>query len=240
MTFIFPGYNTDYTSEKASVMTTVRNFLKYRRGCVCVMDYRSYTLNPNFLFSTTTDYVPLTEVAVKKIIRVGNYKRIMFYGHSIGSRIAVGVGVTLEGKIGRMDLCELAGGGFDGNEDLDWDPTTAADNVQCIHTTSAIGTTTFNCDQNWRVGGACGFGQTWDVASSSHFCNDIYNAAFTRTFPPKECVLNGGCYSKRAVNILSPECKGASLGYFRKYDFKKCHGDIFTDSVNDLKRHTNV
>jgi hypothetical protein len=46
----------------------------------------------------------------------------------------------------------MAGPGFDATFRKTPDPTLAAKNVQCIHTSSDKGTSSRNCCQNWNMG----------------------------------------------------------------------------------------
>jgi hypothetical protein len=84
--------------------------------------------------------------------------------------------------------CDMAGPGFDGSPRILRDPTLAAKNVQCIHTSNDKGTNTRNCHQNWNMGG-CGW---WQAAAGpfpkgSHgLCPYIYNSAFKNDFFAEE------------------------------------------------------
>lgn len=85
----------------------------------------------------------------------------------------------------------MAGPGFDYRPQPDH--SSAAKNVQCIHTSSDKGTRHTLCDQNWKMGN-CGQSQAaaGPPPKGSHgLCPYFYNSAFTHNFyaipKPKEC-----------------------------------------------------
>lgn len=208
-------------------MPIVNNLLTNRGGCVCIVDYRHYTLKVDYPATVKNDYQNIADVVVKKIQKVGNCSRMFFFGHSFGSRMAVYVGKNgAGGKIPKMDLCEPAGQEFDGTS-LALDPKTGGLDVQCIHTSIGFGTSTYNCHQDWRMGPFCGWTQNFDLGASHNLCNDFYNSAFTNKFSPNSNFRNFLCFSSRAVSITSTACVGAKMGYFRTYDTQNCRGDFF-------------
>lgn len=89
--------------------------------------------------------------------------------------------------------CEPAGPGFD-HRSPSPDHRPAAQNVQCIHTSSDKGTRhTASCHQNWKMGN-CGLSQIGASApplGSHGLCPYFYNAAFKYDFyaseKPTEC-----------------------------------------------------
>lgn len=93
-----------------------------------------------------------------------------------------------------IKVCEPAGPGFDFRFVVAPDHRTAAQNVQCIHTSSDKGTRfTANCNQNWRMGN-CGLSQVGagpPPLGSHGLCPYFYNAAFKYNFlampKPNEC-----------------------------------------------------
>lgn len=124
-----------------------------------------------------------------------------------------------------IQACDPAGPGFDYyNVEVTRNPQDAAKNVQCIHTSSNMGTAVYNCHQNWRMG-VCGSyqigGRDWSYlncelyqicttpkAIGSHgLCNDLYINAFEVDF-----VANNSynCPSYRKVKNLPTKFK---MGY---------------------------
>jgi hypothetical protein len=209
-------------------MPIILNLLKYRGGCVCVVDYRSYTMLPS-PFSVDVDFIPISKVIEQKVEEVGNFSRMLFQGHSIGSRWAVQTGSVVGGggKIDKLDLCELASPFFDGTI-FEKDPKTGGINVECIHTSASIGTTKYNCHQNWRMG-YCGWFQTFpiDFIASHAACNDYYIGSFTKNYNPNNNFWNFLCFPTKKADIGSAACSQAKMGYFRTYDTTQCRGEFF-------------
>lgn len=114
-----------------------------------------------------------------------------------------------------MIVCDPAGPGFDSNATFvqQLDPMSAAENVQCIHTSIDKGTSRRQCHQNWMLG-VCGW---YQIASGpppfgSHgLCPFFYNSAFHNKFKaiprPTSC-----SFTDRAVpqSILE---RGYYMGY---------------------------
>jgi Lipase len=242
---VFPGFRQNYITQYINI---IGKFLQYRKGCVCVADYRSYTLNDeeagfDYVSVVTKDFAKIAEIINQKVTQIGNFSRFMFYGMSLGSRMAIEVGATLTGgKVGMIDACDPAGPGFDSIVHSDFpnvtanlilarNPQDAAVNVQCIHTSNTYGTAEYNCHQNWRMGLNCGNWQylqpsTKGSRESDHVaCETIYNNAFTSMFIPSS-TLGTNCSSTRAVNLTSA-CAGARMGFWRGYDTANCVGDFF-------------
>jgi hypothetical protein len=218
----------NYVLREDMIIPIVEKLLQYRGGCVCVVDYRSYTMLPTIALPST-DFIPISQVIKQKVEEVGNFNRMLFYGHSMGSRWAIEVGSVVGGggKIDKLDLCDLPGPLFDGTN-LEKNPTTAGVNVQCIHTSASIGTIKYKCHQNWRMG-YCGWFQSFpiDFVQSHEACNDYYINAFTRSYTPNTQFWHFICRSTRKADISSAACSQARMGYFRTYDTTNCRGDFF-------------
>lgn len=93
----------------------------------------------------------------------------------------------------------------------------AAKNVQCIHTSSTLGTVRYDCDQDWIMGD-CGITQAATSTSLTLFANHdmcpiFYTLAFEYNFTAvdNKCCLS----SKRNANVseLPPDYK---MGYMQK------------------------
>lgn len=77
----------------------------------------------------------------------------------------------------------MAGPGFDHNT-IQPDHKSAAQNVQCLHTSRDKGTRFYNCHQDWRLGN-CGYAQiaASDPPFGSHgLCPYMYVSSFENNF----------------------------------------------------------
>lgn len=91
------------------VPMTVRNLLKFRGGCVFVMDYSTYS-NVSDYFTLTPHFAGISAVFLKKFKQVANYDRQYCFGFSFGGRLCIDVGLKIGNQtIDRMDICEPAG-----------------------------------------------------------------------------------------------------------------------------------
>jgi len=91
------------------VMWTVKNLLKYRGGCVFVIDYSKYANVSNYL-DLKAHFDGISAVLLKKVKQIGNYDREYMFGSSFGSRLLIDVGKKVGAStIDRMDLCDPAG-----------------------------------------------------------------------------------------------------------------------------------
>lgn len=175
------------------------------------------------------DFLPIVRVINRKIQELGNPSRMMFFGHSLGGRLAIEVGATgTNGQVPQIDICDSAGPGFDFTS-LDRDPKTGGKNVQCIQTSTSLGTMKNACHQDWRMGSFCGMTQTMSAVDSHQMCTDLYNKAFTKTYAPNDSIWNFMCLSTRPADVNSEACRGARMGYHKTFDWSKCRGDIFAD-----------
>lgn len=112
-------------------------------------------------------------------------------------------------------MCEPAGPGFDTNSTYvaRMDSMSAAENVQCIHTSIDKGTQHRQCHQNWMLG-VCGWFQAaaGPPPMGSHgLCPYFYNSAFRNRFPavPRPATCPGG---ERMVEPQVVE-RGYYMGY---------------------------
>ncbi|XP_053690654.1 lipase member H-like [Sabethes cyaneus] len=205
------GTDTEWVPD---VMT---NMTAYRGGCVMFMSYG----NNNHQMDYFNELVPHFDELASNL--TNHYRRLeafgfnpadgLVFGFSFGSQLAFESGSNYGvRKLGRIDACDPAGPGFDGNSKRSsLDPTAAAQKVQCIHTSSNYGTSQRNCHVNWNMG-QCGKEQVGagPFPKGSHgLCPYFYASAFTHSFfavpKPKECS------SKRYTDIWP---SGYKMGYF--------------------------
>jgi len=195
------------------------NLRRHRGGCIYCMDYSVYSKNPNY-GTLVSKFENISAVLSKKLIQIGNYEREFIFGFSFGARVAVDAALKV-GKqaIGRMDLCDPAGPGF--NKLVD--STLAAKNVQCINTSNDKGTNVYNCHQNFRMGN-CGQSQAASgppPLASHGLCPYFYNLAFTYDYTFNNYY---GCSSPRMVKNPPSNVK---MGYFLDFNGTRFRGDIF-------------
>lgn len=142
------------SSDTAWVNDMTREFLDFRGNCVVFMDYGFFTRRP--YVNLRTNFMQISDVLRRKIVRIGNYENMVLFGFSFGARLVMNVGIDINEQqhrlIDKVYACDPPGPGF---MFYDRDVTKAAKFVQCINTSSDKGTTTYNCHQNWRLG-ECG------------------------------------------------------------------------------------
>lgn len=202
------------------------------------VDYSNFGTNPDYFHIVGTDFAPISKVIGKKLVQIGNYSRIFMFGFSFGARLVTEVGITTaNGTIGRIDLCEPAGPGFDYTP-LARNFTLAAKIVTCISTSNDKGTTSYNlCPQSFRMGW-CGWAQS--AASvypmGSHgLCPHIYNSAFNYSFVPNVALRKYGCPYTTLSNMTA--CPGARMGYFNSQIGSGCKGEYFIDTASSSPYH---
>lgn len=158
------------------------------------MDYSNFSIVADY-FKLNSHFFNIARVLVKKIKQVGNYDRLFLFGFSFGSRLCFEAGAQIGHQvIDRIDACDPAGPGFDGQKRA-VDPKLAAKNVACINTSIDKGTKIYNCHQNFRMGNC---GQSQPSAGprplGNHgMCPYLYNSAFDYKFRPSnkhECKSN--------------------------------------------------
>lgn len=87
----------------------IGNFSKYRRGCIFVVDYSTFSNVQNY-FELVGNFKGISEVILKKIQQIGNFDRQLCFGFSFGSRLCIEIGLLLGNQtLKQMDLCEPAG-----------------------------------------------------------------------------------------------------------------------------------
>ncbi|XP_055539950.1 lipase member H-like [Wyeomyia smithii] len=221
------GINTEWVNEMMPNMTA------YRGGCIMFMSYGE-TGNQMDYFG---DLVPHFEELANNL--TNHYRRLeafgfdpadgFVFGFSFGSQVAIQSGINYgANKLGRIDACEPAGPGFDGNSQRSsMDPTQAAKRVQCIHTSSNYGTSKRNCHVDWDMG-ECGKSQiaAGPFPKGSHgLCPYFYISAFTHNFyaepKPKDCT------SSRYTGIWP---SGYKMGYFSGSN-SSYQGEVFSPTT---------
>lgn len=97
------------TSDTPWVSITVENLLKFRKGCVYVMDYSKMSNTPDF-FALKYHFNGFAEVLKKKFLAIDNFDRQYCFGFSLGARICIEAGKKVGNQvIERMDLCDPVG-----------------------------------------------------------------------------------------------------------------------------------
>ncbi|XP_062558631.1 inactive pancreatic lipase-related protein 1-like [Armigeres subalbatus] len=215
------------------VIDTISNLTLHRGGCIICMDYSKYSIDdyfnglvPKFPLVVEAILGKLEELEVRGFDPANGY----LFGFSFGAQSSIEAGRRFGfRRIGRIDVCDPAGPGFDGDRVFSsLDPKCAAKNVQCIHTSNDKGTFVRECSQNWNMGN-CGTNQpaAGQYPKGSHgLCPYFYNSAFVNEFravdKPKEC------FSFRAV---APIPEGFRMGYFSEMD-RGLIGDYFSRTTS--------
>jgi len=132
----------------------IGKLLEFRGGCVIFFNYSTYSQNEDYI-AVLSHWEMLSALLTRKLQQMEEIgiegSNIFLYGHSLGARIVIDAAVNFgKQKIGLIDLCDMAGPGF--NFMQRHDPKDAAQNVQCIHTTNSLGTFVYNCHQDWLMG----------------------------------------------------------------------------------------
>lgn len=118
------------------------------------------------------------------------------WGFSYGARLILRACERTNGRYRSIDICDMAGPGFDNKVFKKCDYRGSAENVQCIHTSRNRGTRcTTGCHQNWLMGHC---GEYQDAAaglrSKSHvMCPLFYISSFENPFyavKTNECTLS--------------------------------------------------
>ncbi|EAT45263.1 AAEL003421-PA [Aedes aegypti] len=198
------------------VVDMMSNLTIYRGGCIVCMDYGKHSaedyfqgLVPKFGSVVTALLGKLKEMEARGFDPANGH----IFGFSFGAQSSIEAGRRFGfRKLGRLDVCEPAGPGFDSDRVFSTlDPKFAAKQVQCIHTSNDKGTFRRECHQDWNLGN-CGASQpaAGPYPKGSHgLCPYFYNSAFVNEFraipKPDECV------SFRAISSIPDQSR---MGYF--------------------------
>uniref|UniRef100_A0A1I8PD64 Lipase domain-containing protein n=1 Tax=Stomoxys calcitrans TaxID=35570 RepID=A0A1I8PD64_STOCA len=158
--YVFHGWTESCTTEWVTQLIERLTF--YRGGCIICVDYKEWADKPYLDLVQRFDVI--SEILYEEIltqIRNGlNPQNNYMFGFSYGGQLASKIGRVLNFyhgyKIKRMDLCDIAGPGFDF---LSYSRHhEAADNVSCYYSSLDKSTQFRNCDQNILLG-HCGYTQ---------------------------------------------------------------------------------
>uniref|UniRef100_A0A182M051 Lipase domain-containing protein n=1 Tax=Anopheles culicifacies TaxID=139723 RepID=A0A182M051_9DIPT len=218
---------TESCTTKRWVQEALNNFVIHRKGCILCLDYSALWDNNDF-FTVIRLVDPIARTLEKKLRQLIAFgiapANGMLYGFSLGSIIAFQAGRNLAPqKLGRIDACDPAGVGFDTNATYTaLSVMDSATEVQCIHTSSDIGTLRRVCHKNWAMG-YCGWLQFAAGVLSSHLlCPIMYNAAFWNDFKAVSNMY--ACPTSRAVSSWPT---GFKMGYFMPQG-QSFVGDLFS------------
>ncbi|KAG5667338.1 hypothetical protein PVAND_015321 [Polypedilum vanderplanki] len=179
-TFIVHGWIESI--EKSWAMPMIAAFLKTNGNCVFFMDYWHYAMH--WYIFLLPNFESLSDLLMKKVNVIANPQKTTFFGFSFGARIVISAGVKIARngtKVAKIYACDPAGPGF-GHFGID--QSTAADFVQCVHTSNTYGTGWYDCSQNWRMG-VCGHSQPGarPFPYGSHgLCPYIFLSSFENDF----------------------------------------------------------
>jgi Lipase len=130
-----------------------------RGGCILCMDYRKYTQNSaRYVRLVNEHYDGILAVLVKKLTQFKaegfDPKKGYMFGFSFGSILAINGAIESFGErtLGLIDACDPAGLFIDNTPKAPKDSSLAAVNVQCIHTSSFLGSKLRTCTQDWLMG----------------------------------------------------------------------------------------
>ncbi|XP_058826876.1 pancreatic lipase-related protein 2-like [Topomyia yanbarensis] len=229
---IVHGWNETCSTDW--IVDMLSNLTAHRGGCLICMDYSIFSVTDDYFTGLVPHFNLIVENLVQKLHVLdskGFHPRNGFlFGFSFGAQAAMEAGRRFGAKrLERIDVCEPAGPGFDSDTTTSvQNPQQAARNVQCIHTSSDIGTFRRECHQDWNMGN-CGRDQPAAGAypKGSHgLCPYFYNSAFSNEFrairKPNEC------FSFRAVRKWPP---GFRMGYFTDVE-SGVNGDLFASTTN--------
>ncbi|XP_041770355.1 uncharacterized protein LOC121592709 [Anopheles merus] len=221
---------TEGCSNTQWVRDTLNNFIIHRKGCILCLDY-SVIADGNDYFTVAKLMDPIARTLEKKLRQLFTFGIApasgMVYGFSLGAHVAFQAGRNLAPqKLGRIDACDPVGIAFDKNDTYTaLSVTESAAEVQCIHTSSDIGTIRRYCHKDWIMG-YCGWVQFAAGLKTSHgLCPIFYNAAFWFDF---KAVYNPYvCPTSRAVSSWPA---GFKMGYFMPQG-TTLMGDLFSKTM---------
>ncbi|KAJ6649523.1 hypothetical protein Bhyg_04759 [Pseudolycoriella hygida] len=208
------------------VYAMIKKFLHYRGGCVFLMDYGYYAKSNSLVLHSHFDGI--VEVLKRKMQQIGAYNRQLCFGSGFGARLCVAAGKAIGNSvIDRMELCDPSRTVF--NNGFDPNPKPAAKNVACINTSSDLGTSTYNCHQNFRMG-LCGRSQpaAGPPPLNSHgLCPYFYILAFNNNFVPNNVHK---CTSTRLATMSS----AVKMGYNARFNRTLVRGDVFIATAKHI------
>ncbi|XP_055589388.1 uncharacterized protein LOC129741665 [Uranotaenia lowii] len=178
------------SAQNQWVQPMLANFSKYRRGCVMFMQYGHGPTYESYFSVLLPNFDGLANLLVQFLRRLetlgfdaGNG---LLFGFSFGGQLVLEAGRRLgTQKLGRIDVCEPAGPGFDDNGTYSAAILkNSAKKVQCIYTGLMFSSLNRNCHVNWKMG-FCGISQpaSGAVLSDHNICPYFYNSAFENRFP---------------------------------------------------------
>jgi pimeloyl-ACP methyl ester carboxylesterase len=99
------GWNSDPSIWMARLS---QKLLKYRGGCIILMDWTKYASNLNYPSVVMNDYKKVSGAVTRRLISLQadgvSPNNIFMYGHSLGARIVVDAAITFgPGQIGEID-----------------------------------------------------------------------------------------------------------------------------------------
>ncbi|XP_058822932.1 pancreatic triacylglycerol lipase-like [Topomyia yanbarensis] len=221
------GSYTEWITDMKSNMTT------YRSGCVMFMSYANDNRNIDYFGELLPYFSYLANNLTDHLRRLESMgfdpAAGFIFGFSFGAQLAFEAGRRFGfKKLARIDACEPAGPGFDGDSDYSLlDPKQAAKGVQCIHTSSNLGTHRRSCQTNWNMG-KCGKEQVaaGPFPKGSHgLCPFFYNSAFTHNF--YAVPMPKGCTSSRYTGCWP---RGYKMGYFSDMN-SDIQGEFFSPTT---------
>ncbi|KAL9702401.1 hypothetical protein quinque_005919 [Culex quinquefasciatus] len=208
---------------------TLSNLIEYRGGCVICMDFSKYAVTEDYFGGLVPHFYRVVDTLTWKLRELEGRGFDPASGHmfgfSFGAQAAIEAGRRFGlGKLGRLDVCEPAGPGFDSDGTFSvLNPRLAARNVQCIHTSAEFGTFRRDCHQNWMMGN-CGRSQlaAGPFPKGNHgLCPYFYNSAFRNEF--RATAKRPECFSFRAAADWPPTFR---MGYLSDVQ-AGVFGDLF-------------
>lgn len=107
---IVHGWNEGIATPWVNI--TVNNLLRYRGGCVFVMDYTKLA-NVTDYYVLVQNFPGIAAVLLKKLKQIGTSGQQYCFAFSFGSRLCMDAGKKFANQTGqmidRMDLCDPAG-----------------------------------------------------------------------------------------------------------------------------------
>ncbi|XP_055627225.1 uncharacterized protein LOC129769160 [Toxorhynchites rutilus septentrionalis] len=216
------------------------NLRVHRGGCVICMDYSTFSSGGYpYLFKRFNNLSGVLLKFLRSLQYEGmQFENLYMFGFSFGAQLVLDAGNQIGfNVIEEIDTCDMAGPGFDQDRFFKGiNFRNAAQNVQCIHTSTDKGTKLMNkCHQDWRMG-QCGFKQpaAGKPPLGSHgLCPVFYNLAFSEGFyaepRPSTCEI----VKDRETDYPT----GFRMGYMEKRK-RKVQGELYAQTT-DVYPYTN-